>query len=57
VVRDGDQGSTQLDRARAITTAYMLADIATAAVELLGRLGIDVLPELATPYLLPEEVS
>jgi len=57
VVRDGDQGSTQLDRARAITTAYMLADIATAAIELLSSLGIDVRGELASPYLMPEDIS
>jgi len=48
---------TELDRARAITTAYMLADIATAAIELLSSLGIDVRGELASPYLMPEDIS
>ena len=43
--------------ARATTTLFIVADIAQAAIAMLLANGIDVRDQLASPYLMPEDIS
>ena len=49
------QSAAEVGGVHTVTTFFMVADIAAAAITLLLANGIDVRDHLASPYLLPED--